>query len=46
MNELSDKKVNAQKESLKRTGVHTRSRKPTKKEEVCEEIKQQAPKMF
>ena len=36
MSELLDKQVNVQKESLKKTsGIHTSSRKPTKK--VCDE---------
>ena len=36
MSELLDKQMNVQKESLKKTsGIHTSSRKPTKK--VCDE---------
>ena len=52
MNELFDKEVNAQKESLKKTfGVHASSRMPTKKcakkmKETNKKTKRRAPKIF
>ena len=50
MSELLDKQVNAQKENLNTSGVHTSSRKPTKKCAMKMKVeikkKRQAPKIF